>query len=895
MTTTPADDPTPRRVQLPVDPLDRPVRATYRLQLHGDFTFDHAAAQVPYLARLGVSHLYLSPILTAVPGSQHGYDVVSHRALNPELGGRERFEALATVAHEHGLGIVVDVVPNHMALVAPQWRNGPFWQVLRDGKYARTAHWFDIDWAFGPVGLPILGNCLDEVIAAGELALDIAGEDEGAAAGEPVVRYYDHTFPVALSTRDMALDAIESKRRLTGAEWADVLAAQHYRLGHWRDDAHLLNYRRFFEVDGLVGLRVEESDVFEQTHRELLDLHRRGLIDGFRIDHPDGLADPEGYLTTLTRACRPGTPIWVEKILHGAERLPLTFDCAGTTGYDAAAAILAAFAPGDGAASAALDDTWAEAEGPPSFAEVEQVAKTEAVDRLLGAEMDRLTRSAALALPGFDRADLAGALRALLVATQAYRIYVNPGAHGGRSNPPEQIAAMDALIGRAVRDEPDREVAIRTVGRALIEPESSVHDPAAARDLAVRFQQTSGPVMAKGIEDTAFYRWHRHIARNEVGADPAAHGGERGIESLVGWATNQAEHWPEGMTTLSTHDTKRSEDARARLLALAWHPHLWREINDLARGAARRAEVDLPTGHLVWQTIAAVQDLDSERLGEYLIKALREGKQRTTWIDVDEAYEARVLTMARELLNGEIGERITSIMAMDEVSEDVRVVTLAQKAVQLTLPGVPDVYQGNETLDESLVDPDNRRPVDYASRGELAARHREVTPPSAGVPGEGGVDLPADLSEAKFALTTAILMARREHPEAFGGGFTRLEVASGSPGDPDPSTGQDVEPAALAFARTDGPGSGEAHEGDSGGDTTRYRLVVLAARHAGGDDAAAASIEAPVLPGGAPWLDVVTGRIHPGGGQVEVSVANPAAVLIPAPSSQPAEQKETTP
>lgn len=848
------------------------VHSTYRMQLHADFTFADAAAQVPYLAQLGVSHLYLSPILTAVPGSRHGYDVLDHRHVNPELGGRTGFEKLGSVAAEHGLAIIVDVVPNHMALVAPQWTNAPFWQVLREGRTARTAHWFDIDWAAGPVGLPVLGSKLEEVIAARELRLDTGGADEGPAAGQPVLRYYDHVFPITPASLAPLANAHHGGGDLSAQQWTDLLAEQHYRLGHWREDADILNYRRFFEVDTLIGIRVEQSDVFEATHAELLDLHRHGLIDGFRIDHPDGLADPETYLQDLSRACRPGTGIWIEKILHGAERLPVEWDqfSAGTTGYDAAAALLEAFSPGSPARADTLDQEWSRAGGEPSFAVVEHAAKAEAVDTLLGPEMDRLVRRASQALPHLDAADLRSALRALLVATAAYRIYLIPG----QTADPAQVQQLDALIERAVTADPDHEAAIRSVGRVLASPESSVHDPIAARDLAIRFQQTSGPVMAKGIEDTAFYRWHRVVARNEVGADPVAPTGARGLTALHAWAENQAAHWPSGMTTLSTHDTKRSEDVRARLLALSWYPELWHELSERAHEAARAAQVDGPTAHLIWQTVAAVPDLSADRLDDYLTKALREGKQHTTWIDVDEAYESRALEFGRTILAGEIGARITA--AMDQIAAQIRVLTLAQKAVQLTLPGVPDTYQGNEALDYSLVDPDNRRPVDYPARQVSLDQVR-----TAGDGGAGSGDpgrLPSDLGQAKLAVTAAILQARRDHPTAFAGGYRSWEV--------DPERSGADEPAAVAFERIGSRVTEpEVHAGaEPAQDTPTDRVVVLAARTVAAQPGAPiAGLDLASLTDSNPadrWTDIITGRSYHGEDRVEVDDHTPVAVLI---------------
>ncbi len=323
------------------------MTATYRLQLHAGFTFADAEDLVPYLADLGVSHLYLSPVLQAVPGSAHGYDVVDHTRISSELGGLDGLERLAATARADGLGLVVDVVPNHMALVAPESTNRPLWDVLAHGRQAAHAHWFDVDWDAldGRIGLPVLWEPIQDVLAQGDLRL---GEENG----ERVIRYHDHVFPVAEDTWDGAADA----------DVVDVLARQHYRLAGWRERDTVLNYRRFFDVDSLIAVRVEEPDVFEATHSLLLDLNQRGLVEGFRIDHPDGLADPGGYLHLLRSQVRPGTAVWVEKILEGDERLP-DWACDGTTGYDAAKAVSAALV--DRATAPALTHAWVEAGGTP--------------------------------------------------------------------------------------------------------------------------------------------------------------------------------------------------------------------------------------------------------------------------------------------------------------------------------------------------------------------------------------------------------------------------------------------------------------------------------------------------------------------------------------------------
>jgi (1->4)-alpha-D-glucan 1-alpha-D-glucosylmutase len=701
------------------------MTATYRLQMHAGFTFADAGTVVPYLAELGVSHLYLSPVLQAVPGSQHGYDVLDHSRVSTELGGRDGLVALAATARDHGLGIVVDVVPNHMALVAPESSNAPLWDVLGHGREAAHAHWFDVDWDAldQRIGLPVLGEPLDDVLAKGDLRL---GEEYGGR----VLSYHDHVFPVAEGTWDGD----------PSADVAAVLSRQHYRLAGWRERDEVLNYRRFFDVDSLVAVRVEEPDVFEATHRVLLDLNRSGIVEGFRIDHPDGLADPEGYLEQLRAATLPGTAIWVEKILEGDEQLP-SWPCDGTTGYDAATAVARALV--DRTTAPALTHAWENTGGDPSLDQVVAESKRQVVTDVLVPERLRLLRRAQDALTDADPAKLADALTELLVACEVYRAYVRTG------RPVDGVARRrlaDAFeAAGAVR--PDLKPELEQLVRLAAEPDSTP-----AQDFAVRLQQTWGPVMAKGIEDTAFYRWHRLVALNEVGGDPGLLD-DAAPEQLHHWAIHQQQHWPLGMTTLSTHDTKRSEDVRARLMAVAGDAESWLRCAEAFAEAGRRAGVDAPTAHLVWQTLVGVGEIEDERLTGYLTKAMRESKQRTSWLDPDADYEAQVLELARTANGpGRLHALVTT--AVDHDAEAVRAVVLGQKLLQLTLPGVPDTYQGCELVDLSLVDPDNRRPVDYEVRRERLAHVRELPT--------------RDLDDEKLLVTHKALTVRRENRGSFG-------------------------------------------------------------------------------------------------------------------------------
>ncbi|WP_168582361.1 malto-oligosyltrehalose synthase [Gephyromycinifex aptenodytis] len=815
------------------------VTGTYRLQLHEGFGFDDAAAIVPYLARLGVSHLYLSPILQAVQGSMHGYDVVDHTKVSEALGGMAKFENLAAVAQEHDLGLIVDVVPNHMAFVAPEYVNRPLWEVLRDGRDAQTAEWFDIDWKAGGgrLGLPILGEDLEAVLENGEITLDVHEID---GKQQPVIRYYEHVLPVALGTEGDAETTVR-----------EVLDRQHYRLASWRDKENVLNYRRFFEVDELIAVRVELPEVFAATHALLIDLNRRGLIDGFRIDHPDGLADPEGYLDQLRKATRRGTPVWVEKILEGTEQLPTSWSCAGTTGYDGMRAIQAALVDSDPAVAAALTRCWDEAGGEHTVQEAVEHAKRQVVGQSLGPEVERLTRRAREALPELDPERLRAAIVELLVAGEVYRAYVRPDE---RLSQDARRRLVDAFAS-AIEAAPDLEPELRALAPLTVGDDD---DQAAASDFSIRLQQTWGPVMAKGIEDTTFYRWHRLVALNEVGGDPELLDTGSAAD-LHSWAQHQQEHWPAGMTTLSTHDTKRSEDVRARILAVAGDPQAWEECSAIAGEQAQEFDVDLPTAHLLWQTILGVGRVSPERLREYLLKALREAKQHTAWVDGDADYEQRVLTFAEQVQrDGRLHDVIDRVLHADEGA--VAATMLAAKVLELSAPGVPDTYQGCEIVDLSLVDPDNRRPVDFERRQDLLFHLDE----NRGLTGQlpGGC---TELDAVKLLFTSAVLRLRRDEPDLFGSGvgYEPLEASSEH---------------ALGFVRTY---SGNRIAGALGLSRTK-QLAVLVTRAPARLRAAGGWGEATItLPEGQ-WQDIVTGDILEGGTLACATVlsSHPAAVLV---------------
>ncbi|MFF7245995.1 malto-oligosyltrehalose synthase [Embleya sp. NPDC008237] len=674
---------------------------TYRLQLQPAFGFADAAAAVPYIASLGVSHLHLSPVLQAVPGSTHGYDVVDHSRVSADLGGEDGLRALAGSAAAHGLGIVLDIVPNHMAVPAPESLNRPLWQTLREGPDSPYARWFDIDWSRhdGRVLLPVLGGPIEEV--ADELIVD----------GD-VLRYHEHEFPLRAGTDKLALD--------------ELLAAQHFELAYWRRADTELNYRRFFTIAGLIALRQEDEEVFAATHATILRLVDEGLVQGLRIDHPDGLADPRAYLARL-RAAAPNAWIVVEKILAADEHLPADWACDGTTGYDALRRVDNLFVDAEGAEPlrALHREQTGVREG---FDYLAQEAKAEVLAGGLATEFARLRRTLDRLEPIAGAGDIGRALPPLLAAFPTYRPY--PG--GG----PGSIAAMaQALTGVPGQvSEAAREIA-----------ELALADG----EFGTRFGQVAAALAAKGVEDRAFYRWYGLSSLNEVGGAPDSIGLD-----IAGFHDACARMSPTTMTTLSTHDTKRSEDVRARLAVLAEVPEDWAERvhtwNDWSR--PHRSEFRFgPDGYdtyLLWQTLVGAWPLSADRAVDYLRKAMREAARATTWTDPNPDYEAASEAFVRAVL---ADEELTADIAqfVTDLDRPARAVSLGAKLVQLTMPGVPDVYQGGELALYTLVDPDNRAPVDFG---------REHGP----------------LDALKFRVTGAALRLRREHPDWFTGSYTPL-------------------------------------------------------------------------------------------------------------------------
>ena len=708
----------------------RRITATYRLQFGEGTTFDDAGALAPYLASLGVSHLYASPVFEARSGSTHGYDVTDPNALRGSFGGRAGFDRMVAALHEQGLGLILDIVPNHMA-ASPE--NPWLWDVLAKGRASDHAATFDIDWdkSGGKVVLPILGTPLAEVLAAGELSVR-----DGRLA------YYETELPLAEGTGE--------------GEVADVLARQHYELSFWRD-LHRLNYRRFFDITDLIGVRMEDEAVFDRSHRLIGELVASGAVDGLRVDHVDGMRDPKGYLDRLSGLFpnREQAAIWVEKIVEGAERLPASWPVLGETGYAVMAWLDGVFVDTD--AEAAFTDLYRALTGDRrDFHAVEAAAKREVVDGPFAHEFAALAEKVAGAA-GVPTDDARAVLETVARAFPVYRTYLPAEGEADRlrgyAEPARDLPGFDAVMG------------------VLTDP---------ARPEALTFQQMTGPVTAKAVEDTSFYRWHRWSMLNEVGGDPSVFG--RTTEAFHARMTERMAE-PLALSATATHDTKRGEDTRARLAAATHEPDFWAEQARAWWAEARDAREGVApvTAYLLFQTIVGFWDEDArdtlaDRLAEYALKAARERKRDTSWTEQDEDYEGRLTALARAACAGRLGEIAAATAA--RLDEAGRGIAVARTVLKAAIPGVPDTYQGREGRDHHLVDPDNRRPVDF---GALASALADDPPP-------------------KLAATAAMLRLRRDHPDLF-------EHGSYEP--------RDAPPGVLAFARS--------HEG-------RTLLVAVATR-----------------------------------------------------------------
>jgi (1->4)-alpha-D-glucan 1-alpha-D-glucosylmutase len=789
-------------------------RATYRLQLHGGFGFDQAAELAPYLAALGISHVYSSPYLQAARGSTHGYDVVDHGRVNVELGGAEGHQRFCAALARAGLGQLLDIVPNHMAITPEnQW----WWDVLENGPSSPYAACFDVEW--NPPGtrvpdvvlVPVLGDHYGRVLEAGELALERHG-------GTFVVRYHDHVWPVAPRSLDgllaraaagagsdelawlaeafeglplpsdrgaaqrrhrhkevlkrllarlleennaaaAAVDA-EVERINRDADALDaVLQRQNFRPAFWRTAAQELGYRRFFDVNSLVGLRTEDERVFADTHALVLRWLREGVLDGLRIDHPDGLRDPEGYFRRLQEHA-PGAWVVAEKILERGERLPETWPIAGTTGYEFLNRLGGVFV--DPRGEEPLTRFYAEftGEGAP-YAAVVRDKKLQVLREVLGSDLNRLTAvlqdvcARHRRYRDYTRSELHNALRELIACFPVYRTYAR-APDGPLTGQDERYVTGAVAAARANRADLDPEL-FDFLGRLLrLETRGDLET-----ELVMRFQQVTGPAMAKGVEDTAFYNFNRLASLNEVGGDPGRFG--FAPEEFHAACTEAWARWPRALLATSTHDSKRSEDVRARLGLLSEIPLRWA---DAVRGWAtmnedRRGPVDRNTEYLFYQTLVGAWPLSADRAAAYMLKAAREAKVHTSWTRPDEAWEEALGGFVRDCLE-DVEFRRDVAAFVGPLIEPGRITSLAQTLVKIAAPGVPDFYQGSELWDLSLVDPDNRRPVDYELRRRLLAEAEGLTAEEAVARMDEGLP--------KLWLIRRALCARRSRSRTFGPG-----------------------------------------------------------------------------------------------------------------------------
>jgi (1->4)-alpha-D-glucan 1-alpha-D-glucosylmutase len=695
------------------------VGSTYRVQLHAGFGFDDAAEIVDLLSELGITHLYCSPYLQARAGSMHGYDVVDQSKISDELGGEAGHRRLLEALDRNGMGHILDIVPNHMTI--SESTNAWWWDVLKHGPSSHYASYFDIDWTPPEAKLrkmllvPILGDHYGRILDRGEISVDAAGD-------EPVIRYFDHTLPLSPES----LSGLPSIDELNSDVDAlhELLEAQNYRLAYWRSADQELNYRRFFSINDLAALRMENPDVFDKVHELVLDLVERGDLDGLRVDHIDGLRDPEGYLTQLRSWC-PRSYVVVEKILEPGEELPSTWPIEGTTGYDFLGSVGGLFV--DPAGERPLTDLYQEFTGiVEDLDDLKREKKVLAMTTELAADVERLTELFAAVSEDhretrdFMRIEMRATLRETIAAFPVYRTYIRVT--------PSTISKQDEgyvmeATSRASERRPDLE---DSLFRFLADILLLRVEGEAAFELAMRFQQTTGPVMAKGVEDTLFYTYNRLACLNEVGGDPANFGItiDRFHESM----SLAQRDWPLSMIATSTHDTKRSEDVRARIALLSEIPerwsaavHRWRENNDRYWGDT---PADRNMEYLLYQTLVGAHPLPLERAGAYMEKASKEAKERTNWTSPDPDYDAALRGFVRGVLADD-GFQADLGAFVGRLIEPGRVNSLAQTLIRMTAAGVPDTYQGTELWDLSLVDPDNRRPIDYDLRREVLARVRE--------------------------------------------------------------------------------------------------------------------------------------------------------------------------
>jgi (1->4)-alpha-D-glucan 1-alpha-D-glucosylmutase len=699
-------------------------RATYRFQFNENFRLSDARLLVPYLHELGISHVYASPLFAASPHSLHGYDVCDFSRLNPELGTEEDLAGLVANLHARKMGLILDIVPNHMGISSPE--NAWWWDVLTHGKQSKYAGHFDIDWQSpeknlrGKILAPVLGEDYATLLQKGEIQLRRESK-------KIVLAYHEHRFP--LTPESIAkLPAGEAALKKINSDFVrldKLIRAQNYVLEfHARGDAKL-NYRRFFAVSTLAAVRVENEKVFNETHAIIGKWYEKGWVDGLRVDHPDGLRDPQKYLERL-RALAPNAWIVVEKILEPREELPENWPVAGTTGYDFLNQLNGVFV--DSGAGKKLTDFYAEFTGDTTdYPSLAHEKKRAVLKTLQVSELNRLAgllqKNASEDSVGkfFHVNELREALMETIVFFPVYRTYISETTCAS-ANDINNIKIALHLACEARRDLPV-EIFSYLHGLLLSPPLKKN-----ALDFITRFQQLTGPVMAKGVEDTAFYCYNRFASLNEVGGAPEKFGVSP--EKFHEFLQQQQTRWPHSQLTTSTHDTKRAEDVRARLNVLSEIPEIWRE--KVLRWAQMNEAFhqnnfpDRNAEYLFYQTLVGAWPLSESRAQFYMEKAAHESKQHTTWTNRNEIYENVLKNFVSKMLkNLEFTSDVEKFV--ETISEAAAVNSLALTLIKLTAPGVPDIYQGCESWDLSLVDPDNRRPVDFVSQQKLLAKINLLT------------------------------------------------------------------------------------------------------------------------------------------------------------------------
>jgi (1->4)-alpha-D-glucan 1-alpha-D-glucosylmutase len=808
------------------------LRCTYRLQLRPGFGFAEAAEIADYLEALGVSHVYCSPYLQAAPGSTHGYDVLDHHSVNPELGGTLGHEAFCQKLGEHHLGQVLDIVPNHMSIGGRG--NRWWWDVLENGPSSRYAAYFDVDWEplelklHNVVSMPILGDHYGRVIEAGEIKIEREG-------GSFLVRYFDHVLPLAPRSLDGILSAAAERaeseflafaadfattlplasmtdrmstarrhrdkevlRRLlerefqehpqlatavddvlndlnTSADELDVLMErQNFRLSLWRTAKQDLGYRRFFDINTLVGLRMEDERVFKDTHALISHWLDRGVLDGLRIDHPDGLRDPQQYFARLAEM---SSRAWIvaEKILMPEEAIPTDWPIAGTTGYDYLNRVLGLFV--DPRAEAPLTEFYAEFTGEPTdYVALAREKKHLVMRDLFGSDINRLTVQLAdicerhRRYRDYTRRELNSMIREVIACLPVYRTYVKADTKQVTDTDRQYV---DFAIEAAKQNRPEIDADLFDFFRSILLLETT--GPLES-ELVMRFQQSTGPVMAKGVEDTTFYCYNRFIALNDVGGEPNQFGVS--VEDFHRHNQTMAAEHPHTMLATATHDTKRGEDVRMRLAALSEVPQRWASMVRLwsAKNDRHRTQFqpDRNAEYMFYQILVGAWPINAERMTAYMEKATREAKQHTSWLTPNEEYEKSLkqfveVTLADEEFCKSVADFVAELVAAGRVN------SLAQTLLKLTSPGVPDIYQGCELWDLNLVDPDNRRPVDYAVRRKLLNQLDKLSPEE--------IQQRSDEGLPKLWLTRQTLRLRRDRPDWFDRTSYEPLMASGEKAD----------------------------------------------------------------------------------------------------------------